>query len=295
MLKPAKRIPSWIKFKIPGGKNYSHIKGIIKEYNLNTVCLEAHCPNIGECLNKGSATFLILGNICTRNCKYCSVETGIPNGYDLDEPIRVAQAIKKLNLKYVVITSVTRDDLDDGGARLFAETILEIRKISPKCKIEILPPDFKKSQDLSLKIIAGAKPDLFNHNIEVVHSLYSQLRPQGDYQSSLNLLQKARGRYGLTTKSGLMIGFGESMDDIKKTLVDVQNVGCEILTVGQYLKSSPNGFDVVKFYTPDEFNKIKKIALNLGFSIVLSAPLVRSSYGADKIFNNINKTSCNKQ
>ncbi len=276
------RIPSWIRYKIPGGKVYTGVKKVIETNGLHTICLEAGCPNIGECFSCGTATFLILGDTCTRNCRYCAVKKGIPTDPDMDEPLKIADAVAKLKLKYCVITSVTRDDMADGGAELFAMTTSGIRKSSPSCGIELLVPDFKDSQEEALNILNQSPPDVLNHNIEVVKSLYRQLRPAGDYIASLKLLKLASEK-GMKTKSGLMIGFGETMKDIELTLKDLRESECKILTVGQYLKSHKDNFDVVKYYHPDEFKEIEKYALTIGFESVLSGPLVRSSYHAEEV------------
>jgi len=277
-----KRKPEWVKFKIPGGSEYVRVKRIINERGLHTVCLEAGCPNIGECFNNGTATFLILGNICTRNCRYCAVEKGNPEFTDYDEPVKVAEAIEHLGLNYAVITSVTRDDLEDGGAEIFVSMVRNIRERIPECKIELLVPDFGESMEESIKKIVLSGPDIINHNIEVVKNYYEGLRPLGNYALSLKLLDKVAAS-GIPAKSGLMIGFGETMDDIETTLKDLQSAGCSILTVGQYLQSKKTGFPVEKYYTPEEFEEIKKMARDMGFKKILSGPLVRSSYHAGEL------------
>jgi lipoyl synthase len=278
MNKP-ERIPSWLKMKIPGGGDYAKVKGVLTRRNLRTVCVDAKCPNIGECFCSGHATFLIMGGVCTRNCRYCAVHTGFPEPLDTNEPQRIALAIKELNLRYAVITSVTRDDLPDGGAGHFAECVNLIRSKSPGCKVELLIPDFKNSDEHSLEHVMAAKPDVLNHNIEVTKNLFPELRPQGDYQYSLKVIKRISDS-GIMSKSGLMIGFGETFDDIRSTLGDLRAAGCESLTVGQYLRSTADGFPVAKFYTPEEFENISVIAKELGFSKVLCGPLVRSSYRA---------------
>jgi lipoyl synthase len=273
------RIPSWLKMKIPGGSEYAKVKRVISRGKLRTVCIEAKCPNIGECFCNGHATFLIMGGVCTRNCRYCAVHTGLPQTLDANEPKRIAQAVRELNLKYLVITSVTRDDLSDGGAQHFAECVNLVRKETPVCKIELLIPDFKDSDSLSIDRVICVKPDVLNHNIEVTKKLFPELRPQGDYQYSLGVIKRISDS-GIVSKSGLMIGFGETIDDIHSTLLDLKAAGCQSLTVGQYLRSTAEGFPVSKFYTPEEFEKIGQIAKDLGFRKVLSGPLVRSSYMA---------------
>ncbi|MGB4268870.1 MAG: lipoyl synthase [Spirochaetota bacterium] len=279
-------IPDWIKFSIPSGEQYKKVQKHVSGCGLHTVCLEARCPNIGECFSKGHATFLIMGNICTRNCKYCAVNKGQPQPLDKNEPQNIASAVANLHLEYVVITSVTRDDLEDGGALHFVKTIEAIRTTNnnTNTKIEVLIPDFKFSQQRSLAMIMDAQPDVINHNIEVVKSYYHTLRPKGDYQASLNVLAIVT-EHGFVAKSGLMIGFGETFDDIIKTLEDVYSAGCRILTVGQYCASHRGAYPVQKYYTPEEFKKIETIAYQIGFTRVLAAPLVRSSYRAGELFS----------
>lgn len=276
-------IPEWIKFSIPSGPQYKKVQQHVARCGLHTVCLEARCPNIGECFSKGHATFLIMGNICTRNCRYCAVTKGQPLHLDTEEPQKIAHAVSSLNLDYVVITSVTRDDLEDGGASQFVHTIKAIRNTTTNTKIEVLIPDFKNSQKLSLAKIMGAKPDVINHNIEVAKRFYSVLRPKGDYDKSLEVLAIVTA-HGFVAKSGLMIGFGETLEDIITTLEDVYAVGCRIITIGQYCASHKGAYPVQKYYTPEEFKEIECIAYAIGFSKVLSAPLVRSSYRAGEIF-----------
>jgi lipoic acid synthetase len=274
------RKPPWIKFNIPGGSNYTHVKKALQDNDCHTICLEAGCPNIGECFNRGTATFLIMGDTCTRNCRYCSVTQGIPGAVDFDEPEKIARAASALKLKYAVITSVTRDDLPDRGASLFTETVKQIRATTPLCRIELLVPDFNGCMEKAIESISDIHPDVINHNIEVVRPLYGELRPMGDYNLSLRLLKQSE-QNGNKTKSGLMIGFGENLDDIKETMHDLLKNGCTILTVGQYLQSKMGGFPVIKYYHPEEFEEIKEIALSMGFSTVASAPNVRSSYHAE--------------
>ena len=275
-------IPDWIKFSIPSGEQYKKVQQHVAGCGLHTVCLEARCPNIGECFAKGHATFLILGNICTRNCRYCAVPKGTPVIPDEDEPEKIAKAVAALNLKYVVITSVTRDDLDDGGASHFAKTIKAIRRFSSEVKVEVLIPDFKQSVELSLATIMDERPDVINHNIEVVKNFYTALRPKGDYELSLKILAIVT-EHGFVAKSGLMIGFGETLDDIVQTLREVYAAGCRVLTVGQYCASHKGAYPVQKYYTPDEFKEIETIAYQIGFTKVLAAPLVRSSYRAGEL------------
>ncbi|MGQ9842922.1 MAG: lipoyl synthase [Spirochaetota bacterium] len=279
-------IPDWIKFSIPSGQQYKKVQQYVAGCGIHTVCLEARCPNIGECFAKGHATFLILGSICTRNCKYCAVTKGHPHPTDRREPQKIANAVVNLNLDYVVITSVTRDDLEDGGATQFVKTIEAIRNINTnnKTKIEVLIPDFKYSLQRSLGMIMDAKPDVINHNIEVAKNFYYTLRPKGDYALSLKILAIVTD-HGFIAKSGLMIGFGETLDDIMKTLEDVYFAGCQVLTIGQYCASHKGAYPVQKYYTPDEFKEIESIAYQIGFTKVLAAPLVRSSYKAGELFS----------
>ena len=275
-----RKIPDWVRFTVPGGPEYASVKRVVADLKLHTICTEARCPNIGECLCTGTATFLMLGTVCTRNCRYCAVAQGIPVNLDDDgEPARVGSAVARLNLKYAVITSVTRDDLPDGGASAFARTIREIRAQAPGAKVEVLVPDFLQAAPGSLEIVLDARPDVFNHNIEVARPLFRKLRPLGDYHHSLGVIRQAASA-GLPAKSGLMVGFGESMDDIILTLRDLRDAGCSILTVGQYLRSHRGAAPVEKFYTPDEFAEMEEIARGLGFMSARCGPLVRSSYRA---------------
>ena len=272
--------PEWIRYKTPGGPGYLNVKKCVDELSLHTICTEAKCPNAGDCFSLNTATFLILGNICTRNCLYCAVEKSIPLKPDTSEPERIAEAVFRLSLKYAVITSVTRDDLADGGASYFAETTKKIKHRIPECKVELLIPDFKNNTVDGLDIIKGSEPDILNHNIETVKRIFQKLRPNGDYLSSLNLIKRASGM-NLTVKSGLMIGFGETIDDITDTMFDLFKSGCSILTVGQYLSPGREHYKVEKYYHPDEFEEIRIIGEKIGFKKVLSAPHVRSSYHAE--------------
>ena len=276
-----RKIPDWIRFQIPGGKNAARLRGVIKKAGLHTVCMEARCPNVGECMGCGTATFLILGDTCTRNCRYCSVTQGTPRPPEPDEPRRVGHAVQTLGLTYAVITSVTRDDLPDGGAGCFVETVRAVREYAPACRVELLIPDFLHASPGSLDQIFTSTPDVLNHNIEVAGPLFERLRPDGDYHYSLKVLRTISDA-GIPTKSGLMIGFGETIDDIQKTLEDLRTVGVGILTVGQYLQSKRDGFPVARYYHPDEFQEIGDTARRMGFRSVRSAPLVRSSYRAGK-------------
>ena len=282
-MKPQRNIPDWIRTAVPGGETYTNIKRNTQDRNLHTVCIEAKCPNAGECFCAGQATFLIMGGICTRSCRYCAITHGAPQPLDADEPRRIALSVQELKLSYAVITSVTRDDLPDGGASHFAECVSLIRKNSPSCRIEVLIPDFRKSAANALNVVLASKPDVVNHNIEAVPRFFTELRPQGDYLFSLNVLHRIAAS-GLPAKSGLMIGFGEERRDITATLQDLFSAGCTMLTVGQYLRSSKEGFPVKKYYTPDEFEEIRCEAEAIGFGKVLSGPLVRSSYHAEKTY-----------
>ena len=277
--------PVWLKVRAPGSPNYQRLKRLVRDLNLNTVCEEAHCPNIGECWNHGTATFMILGDVCTRTCGYCSVTHGRPKPFDPTEPSRIAVAINALELDYVVITSVDRDDIEDGGASGFAETIRETREHRPTCRIEILIPDFK-GDETSLHTVLDAKPDVLNHNIETVQRLYKQARPGGRYTRALELLQRSK-QYApdIPTKSGLMVGLGEQWDEVISTMADLRTVGCGILTIGQYLRPSVTHLPMARFYYPTEFKELKKIALEMGFWHVESGPLVRSSYHAHEQTN----------
>jgi len=275
-----RRHPDWLKVKIGSGEKYVNMKKMLRDAKLHTICEEAKCPNIAECFSSGTAVFLILGDICTRNCRYCNVKHGKPIGINESEPSDVADSVKKLNLKYVVVTSVTRDDLDDGGAAIFSKTINEIKKKSPSCKIEVLIPDFK-GDIKSLRKIITAKPDVINHNIEVVKELFPSIRPDGDYNTSLELLSYIKKiDNSIKTKSGFMIGLGEKRDQIISTLKDLVKVDVDFITIGQYLQPSISHAEIVKYYTPEEFEDLKKIGYELGFSHIESGPLVRSSYHA---------------
>ncbi|MCJ7509197.1 MAG: lipoyl synthase [candidate division Zixibacteria bacterium] len=283
MITPYKRKPAWLKVKPFWSENYRQVKKLLSSAGLNTVCQEANCPNIRECFGNKTATFLILGKICTRGCSFCNIQRGIPLEVDSLEPMKVAQAARILDLKYVVITSVTRDDLKDGGASIFAESIDQVRKTNPVIKIEVLIPDFRGSSE-SLKIVLKAEPDVLNHNLETVKRLYPLVRSGADYNRSLEVLQKAK-RYDreLITKSGIMVGLGEKWEEIVESMQDLRKVGCDILTIGQYLSPSENHLPIDRYYTPEEFGKLKEIAKGLGFLGIHSGPLVRSSYLAHQL------------
>ncbi|MFH1965754.1 MAG: lipoyl synthase [Acidobacteriota bacterium] len=280
--KQVSRHPSWLKVRAPLGKNVHNLKKILSGQGLNTVCQEARCPNMGECWRHGVATFMILGNICTRGCKYCAVTKGKPGPLVENEPSRVAAAVEEIKLSHVVLTSVNRDDLEDGGASVFAETILEIRKRMPECGVEVLVPDFKGSRK-SLQIVMDVFPDILNHNIETVPSLFPKVRGGGDYDLSLRVLESAlEMNPEVITKSGLMLGLGETDSEIRIVLEDLLSAGVRLLTLGQYLRPAKWHLPVEKYYSPEEFKQWKEIGESLGFVHVESAPLVRSSYLADK-------------
>lgn len=277
-----RRHPDWLKVKIGGGESFVRMKSMLRSARLHTICEEAKCPNIAECFGSGTAVFLILGDICTRSCKYCNVRHGEPLTLNPSEPKDVAESIKKLGLRYTVITSVTRDDLKDGGASIFFETVKEIKKLNTNCKVEVLIPDFKGNID-SLGRVLESNPDVVNHNIEVVQNLFSEIRPQGNYYTSLEVLKNIKNmNKKVKTKSGFMIGFGENKEQILKTMKDLRNAGVDYLTIGQYLQPTKNHAEIKKYYTPEEFDELKKIALKLGFEHVESGPLVRSSYRAEQ-------------
>ena len=273
------RLPEYLKRPVIDTDKTRTVRKILKTQCLNTVCENARCPNKNECYTKHTATFLIMGNNCTRNCRYCNISCNRPEPLDLEEPKRVAKAVEALGLKYSVITSVTRDDLQDGGAEHFANCIYEIRKIAHDTKIEILTPDFKGNKN-SLDTIIKAHPDVFNHNIETVKEIFKTARPQGDYNCSLEVLKYVKENSDILTKSGLMIGLGETFEQIEQTLIDLKTVGCDILTIGQYIQPSKEHLEVAKYYTLDEYEELKHLADKIGFKKHQIGPLVRSSYRA---------------
>lgn len=275
--------PEWIKVKIPTSEKFKEVKNLLREHNLHTVCEEASCPNIGECFSKGTATFMIMGDICTRRCTFCDVGHGRPKALDPNEPKEVARSVAILKLKYVVITSVDRDDLRDGGASHFVECIKEIRKVSPSTQIEILVPDFRGRLDKALEILAETPPDVLNHNLETTKRLYKQIRPGSDYQHSLDLLKRFKEmRPEVATKSGIMAGLGETDDEIKEILSDMRNHNIDMLTLGQYLQPSKHHAPVMRFMHPDKFKEIEGFAYEIGFKHAAVGALVRSSYHADE-------------
>jgi lipoyl synthase len=275
---PSRRLPDWFKVRLSTNERYSAVRSLVRERDLHTVCESAACPNRNECWNAGTAAFLILGDVCTRSCGFCNISTGTPRKMDAREPERVAEAVASLGLSYAVVTSVTRDDLPDGGAGLFAETIRAIRKRTPRCRIEVLVPDFQGTPE-SLDDVLDAAPDVLNHNIETVPSLYFRVRPQADYGRSLRLLERASAR-GFTAKSGLMLGMGEGMEEVRSVLRDLRGVGCALLTIGQYLRPNKRSLPVASFPAPRVFEDLRAEALCMGFRGVSSGPLVRSSYHA---------------
>ena len=284
---PLGKRPDWLKVKLPTGDNYTDVKTLMKKQNLHTVCEEAKCPNLAECWNNRTATFMILGDTCTRSCGFCNVKLRPPNEIDLEEPKRVAESVEELNLRHVVITSVNRDELEDGGASIFSETVRLIRQRMKDTTIEILIPDFKGSEH-AFEIIMQNPPDILNHNLETVPRLYSVVRPQAKYQRSLKLIKWFKGK-GLSqsdglpkTKSGIMVGIGETADEVILLMHDLASAGCNILTIGQYLQPTKVHLPVDRFVTPEEFNHYKIEGLKMGFKIVESSPLVRSSYHADE-------------
>ena len=277
-----RRLPEWMKVRMPGGSNYIELKNLLRGSELHTVCEEAHCPNIGECWESRSATFMILGDICTRRCHYCAVTTGVPTGLDIMEPDRLAATVKRLGLKYCVITSVNRDDLADGGAFIFSMCIRKIREEMPGCKVEVLIPDFDGSMP-GLRTVVKAGPDVLNHNIESSRRVFPRVRPRGDYQRSLHLLASVKDlNAAVPTKSGIIVGMGEEWDEVVDTMRDLRAVRCDLLTIGQYLRPSEKHLPVARYYTPAEFEELRVIGGSLGFKHVASGPLVRSSYHADQ-------------
>jgi lipoic acid synthetase len=276
------RKPKWIRAKAPMGQEVSRIRRILREKGLSSVCEEAACPNLGECFHHGTATFMIMGDICTRRCPFCDVAHGKPRPLDPQEPMQLAQAIADMQLRYVVITSVDRDDLRDGGAAHFAACIAAVRKQVPQTKVEVLVPDFRGRVETALAALDCHAPDVFNHNLETVPRLYRQARPGADYRGSLELLQAFKARQpGVPTKSGLMLGLGENRQEVLEVLRDLREYGCEMLTLGQYLQPSRDHLPVDRFVTPEEFDELRREAESLGFTSVASGPMVRSSYHAD--------------
>src|SRR5215470_16485850 len=279
--------PEWLKIRIRSGDTFERVSGMIDRLSLHTVCQEARCPNIFECWSEGTATFMILGDICTRHCGFCAVGKGKPLPLDPDEPRHVGEAVSQLGLRHAVVTSVNRDELPDGGAAHFAETIRWIRRLNPRCRVEVLIPDFCGSH-AALEIVLEARPDVLNHNTETVSRLYRRVRPDADYQQSMELLRRSsthKSDWPLLTKSGLMVGLGETRDELLNAFHDIRETGCDILTVGQYLSPTPRHIPIEKYYAPEEFEELRGEALGMGFRYVESGPLVRSSYHAGRHTN----------
>jgi lipoic acid synthetase len=276
------RRPEWLKVRLPAGDTYTRLKSLMREERLHTVCEEAHCPNIGECWTAGTATFMILGDVCTRSCAFCAVKSGRPTGLDEDEPRRVAESIARMGILHAVITSVDRDDLADGGAHVFAETIRQTRELCPNTSIEVLIPDFQGDWD-ALATVMAARPEILNHNVETVRRLYPRVRPKADLDQSVELLRRARGLDPESqTKTGFMVGLGETWDQLLELMALIREADVEILTIGQYLRPSQKHHELMRYYHPDEFASLKEEALALGFRWVESGPLVRSSYHAER-------------
>jgi lipoic acid synthetase len=274
------RKPPWLKVKAPGGATFVGVRDLLHQLKLHTVCEEAHCPNIGECWDHRAATFMILGDVCTRNCAYCAVAHGTPTALDVEEPRRLAEAVALMQMRHIVVTSVDRDDLPNGGAEMFAAVVRETRQRSPGTSVELLIPDFKGSE-AALRIVVDAKPDILNHNLETVSRLYRIARPGGRYERALELIGRIkRMDPGMLSKSGVMVGLGEQWDELLTAIRDLRSVGCDILTIGQYLRPSATHMPVARYYTPEEFGQLKDYAESLGFRHALSGPLVRSSYHA---------------
>ncbi len=276
------RKPSWLKIKLSSGENYPKVKNIVEENHLHTICSSGKCPNIGECWSKGTATFMIAGEICTRSCKFCATLSGKPLPLDNNEPKKIANSVKLMGLKHCVITSVDRDDLPDKGAEHWAETIREIRRLNPETIIEVLIPDFDANKEW-LDIVFETKPDILGHNMETVKRLSNQVRSRAKYGLSLDVLKQAR-EYGLIAKSGIMVGIGEREEEVIELMKDLRGVGCQLFTIGQYLQPTTNNIPVEEYVTPEQFEKYKKIGLELGFDHIESGPLVRSSYMAERTF-----------
>ncbi|HET7585486.1 MAG TPA: lipoyl synthase [Gemmatimonadaceae bacterium] len=274
------RKPPWLKVRAPGGENYSRLRHIMRELRLHTVCEEAHCPNVGECWEHGTATFMILGDVCTRNCAYCAVAHGRPPAYDIEEPERVASAVAEMRLRHAVITSVDRDDLPDFGAYIFAETIRQIHARLPGCSVEVLVPDFQGNEE-SIRTVLDAAPEIYNHNTETVPRLYRRARPGGRYERVMKIFRFVKQTAPeIPTKTGIILGMGETIEEVVQTMRELREVDVDILTLGQYLRPSADHIPLDRYYTPDEFRRLRDIGLSLGFRHVESGPLVRSSYHA---------------
>ena len=277
-----KRRPDWIKVRAPSGESYEAVRELMRSKELHTVCEEAMCPNLGECWGRGTATFLMMGDTCTRSCRFCDIKTGRPSPLDWQEPNRIAQSVKAMNLRHVVITSVNRDERKDGGAPIFAMVIRRIRQLQPGCSIEVLIPDFKGNRD-ALKIVMDAQPEILNHNVETVRRMFRAVQPQDHYEWAEATLRNAKELDPLVlTKSGIMVGLGETFDEVVETMQDLASWGVDILTIGQYLQPSKKHMPIDRYYTPDEFAELKRLGLEMGFKWVESGPLVRSSYHAEE-------------
>jgi lipoic acid synthetase len=284
-----RRRPPWIKVRAPSGETYQNVKDLMRSKELHTVCEEAQCPNIGECWGSGTATFLMMGDTCTRSCGFCDIKTGRPSPLDWAEPNRIAQSVRAMNLRHVVITSVNRDDRPDGGAPIFAMVIRRIRQLQPGCSIEVLIPDFKGSE-MALKIVMDAQPEILNHNVETVKRLFKKVQPQDSYDWALDTLRNAKHMDPLVlTKSGIMLGLGETFEEVVETMQDLADIDVDILTIGQYLQPSRKHLPIERYYTPAEFDKLREIGLEMGFKWVESGPLVRSSYHADRQVRELSK------
>ena len=280
------RKPPWLKKRVPPLHDVEKVRSILEQIDLHTVCQEARCPNLGECFAEGTATFLILGRVCTRACGFCAVERGAPAPPDAAEPERVSQAVQMMGLHYAVVTSVTRDDLPDGGASSFAKTIRAIRASNPKTKVEVLIPDFKGDRN-SLKIVLRERPEILNHNVETIPRFYPRVRPLADYERSLNLLKTSKDEYPqIATKSGLMLGFGETREEVLEVLRDLREAMCDYLTIGQYLQPRQDRLPVIRFIPPEEFEEYKRVGETMGFRAVASGPFARSSFHAAQMFEN---------
>lgn len=281
------RKPEWMRVRLSSTAHLNKVNSLLKSYNLNTVCEAANCPNRLECFSSKTATFMILGNECTRHCKFCNVTSNPPEAVSFEEPINIAKAIKELGLKHAVITSVTRDDLFDEGANHFFETVTAIKKLNPSISVEVLTPDFNGKKDL-IKIVVDANPDVYNHNIETVRSLYATVRPEADYDQSLDVIRMIKEiNPNMTTKSGIMLGLGETKDEVIQTLTDLRHVGCDIVTIGQYMQPSEKHIKMVDYIHPDVFKEYEELSYQLGFHAVASSPLVRSSYKALESFQKV--------
>lgn len=277
--KGRERLPRWMKMQMPKGESYSRVKNLVSKHHLHTICTSGNCPNIGECWNRGTATFMILGDICTRNCKFCGVKTGKPLAPDAGEPRRIAESVQLMQLKHAVITSVDRDDLPDLGAGFWAETIREVKRLNPETSIEVLIPDFQGKAEL-IQLVVEAKPEVISHNMETVERLTPQIRSAAKYRTSLEVL-RCIAASGVIAKSGIMLGLGETEEEVLQVMDDLRAVGCKVITIGQYLAPTLNHIQVVEYITPEQFDRYRVIGLEKGFSFVESSPLVRSSYRAD--------------